>query len=221
MAYEVPPPSPVEAMHEAPPGGLALVEAWIDHLRRGETDPVGWLLTRPFTFEDPATGAPVDDAAGFVRYASTLAEAFPGWSFTPSRTEVQAHRVEIRARIEGQHTGPLDLGFLGGPCYPSTGRGFRLPEQTFAWEILHGRIHRFGIVNGPGIGPEAIVAKLGLTADHATDPSTGDAEADTGQAKPGPDANGLEDPNESLSRTVDRALTQNRRRRRRQRLWRR
>lgn len=205
-------------MHGAPTRGLELVSWWLQRFQAGETDALEWSLTRPFTFEDPCTDE-IADRRRFVRYAGVLAQAVPGWSFEPSRTEVHAHRVEIRARIDGQHTGTLDLGCLGGPCYPATGRGFRLPEQSFVWEIVHGRIHRFEVHDGPGIGPEAILAKLGLTAEHARGPEDGEAASEQGSnasvTNGTPTTRGRR-----LAERIEGAIAKHRRRRRRERIWR-
>lgn len=205
-------------MQGVPTRGRALVSAWLDRFQGGETSELEWLLTRPFTFEDPHTDA-VLDRWDFVRFAGVLAQAFPGWRFEPSRTEVHAHRVEIRARIVGQHTGPLDLEPLDGPFYPATGRGFRLPEQTFAWEIVHGRVHRFEVLDGPGIGPEAIIAKLGLTADHVRAPGEQDGASKAALSAPS-EGEPSTPRKRGLAARIDRAVLDHRRRKRRQRVWR-
>lgn len=163
-------------MQGAPTGGLDLVDAWRERFRTGSVDELAWLMTRPFTYDasGSASSARPRDLWSTVDLASALSSAFPDWRLVPDRVEVREHRVVMDVELRAWHTGPLDLRAFGDGVYPSTGRSLRLPRQRVAWDLVHQRVHRFEVVDGPGLGLDLILDRLGLASSMAR---TGEAAA--------------------------------------------
>lgn len=221
-------------MREAPTQGRALAEAWFESFRTGDVERSRWLMTRPFTYDvrGERSSCPPRDLWATVALSRALARAFPGWTLVPDETMVREHRVEVTARLEGWHTGLLDLRCVGRGVYPSTGRGLHLPAQRFGWEIVHQRIHRFEVVDGPGLGVDLILEQLDLApadalpaseiAHERLDPQDAAAEPQENGRHGSPRAETGAEPvrvEEPLASRIDHAILKHRRRRRRQRLW--
>lgn len=147
---------------ELPSHGVELASAWLDRWREGDHATLDWLTTRTFVGDltGEGGGSPFDRAR-FVEYACALSRGLD-WQLQADRIEQREHVVRYDARLEAVHDGVLDLRPFDEARYAPTGRRLELPRQRFTWDVVHGRILRFEVTQGPGLGPSTIVDRLGL-----------------------------------------------------------
>lgn len=203
------------------------MEAWFEQFRHGRTEALAWLSTRPFTFHPAGdrSQAPTRSLEETLDLSGTLSRAIPGLGLHIEVVEEREHRVLVDAALHGAHTGPLDLSDEGLGAFASTGRGFRLPTQRLAWDIVHERVHRFEVVDGPGLGLDLILDRLGLDLSKARPLAEIEAE-DAGSPQPQPEASNEPEvvqpvvvAKPRLERRIDHAIDKHRRLERRRRLW--
>lgn len=159
-------------MDEAPTEAFDLVFEWLERFRAGDTESLAWILTRPFTCDLRGTSSsrePLDlDEA--LEFSTALADAFPQVRVVPHRLEAREHRILARASLDALHAGPLDLSAFGLGRFEATGQSLDLGTQTVAWEIVHQRVHRFEVVDGPGLGPDLLLDRLDLASAGTSTP---------------------------------------------------
>lgn len=192
---------------ELPSHGVELASAWLDRWREGDRATLDWLTTRTFVGElsGDGSGCPLDRAR-FVEYAGALSRGLD-WRLDADRIEQREHVVRYDARLHAVHDGVLDLRPFDEARYAPTGRRLELPRQRFTWDVVHGRIHRFEVTQGPGLDPSTIVDRLDLGEedrlgagetglDLGTDPGLADAgnALVSGNGQAGPERRGRPQP---------------------------
>lgn len=154
---------------DLPSHGVGLASEWLDRWREGDRGTLDWLTTRTFAGDLSGDGAgrPLDRAR-FVEYACALSGGLD-WRLDADRIEQREHVVRFDASLEAIHEGVLDLRLFDQARYAPTGRRLELPRQRFTWDVVHGRIHRFEVSEGPGVDPSTIVARLDLGEEDRLD----------------------------------------------------
>lgn len=147
-----------------PEDPVKIAATWRRAFFGGRVGAVDWLMTRTCRVDLGGSGSVQGPLGreGVLAFSRVFSRAFPNASWRVPRVEQREHEVLVDASFSARHEGPLDLTPFGGREHAPTGRCFVLPFQRFAWDIVHKRVHRVEVVEGPGLGLDLIVRLLEL-----------------------------------------------------------
>ena len=92
-----------------------------------------------------------------------LFAAFPDWRFEHGRLRVGWDHATVELRMEGTHTGTLELPIPGFVPAAPTGKAVVLPAQDYHYTISQDRIVRVEPASVPGGGLPGLLEQIGVS----------------------------------------------------------
>jgi predicted ester cyclase len=137
-----------------------LAQAFVDAFNEGDLDKVASYLSGDFKFSGPVP-EPIGSAEwlGMSRIFKT---AFPDISYNLRITSVEGNLVKTTTRLNGTHTGVLDMSAMGMGSFPPTGKSFSNPVESGEATIEGDKVKSIHIQSEEDSGVTGILAQLGI-----------------------------------------------------------
>jgi predicted ester cyclase len=102
--------------------------------------------------------------AEFLALMRGLFAGFPDWTFDHGRLRMGWDHATVELRMQGTHTGTLELPVPGLPAIPPSGKVVVLPSQRVQYTLSQGRIVRIEPEPVPGGGIiSGVLEQLGVS----------------------------------------------------------
>jgi predicted ester cyclase len=138
----------------------ATVQALMDAVQNGELDKAGAMLTPDFQFSGPVP-EPISGPA-WMGMSAALKKAFPDLNYHFKAESADGDSVSITAKLEGTHTGELDLTAMHMGVIPPTNKPFSAAKETGKAMVKGDKVSAWITDKTEGAGLMAILGQLGI-----------------------------------------------------------
>ena len=136
----------------------AVMERYLEALSAHDLATLEGLTTDDLRFFTPF-GELAKEA--YLELLRGLFAAFPDWRVEHGRLRVGWDHATVELRMEGTHTGTLELPFPGFVPIAASGRTVVLPAQDFHYSLSQDRITRIEPAPMPGGGLAGLLDQIG------------------------------------------------------------